>query len=168
MTASFSVRNMEVVAPLYGSELPALSSVRLRSVNLNWRGPEVALRLDLPAPPLPMPDDWRASGADTVQCQLRFLAVADLVLSSWEPPVTARISTVPLPGDEHRIRVAASTTGGTFLEFTASTDVLARHVSGFRLGPDGSDDGPHFFLSKVDARRHSTVPDPYEKTFYER
>ncbi|MFR9789350.1 Imm50 family immunity protein [Streptomyces sp. MB22_4] len=156
------------MAPLYGSELPALSSVRLRSVNLNWRGPEVALRLDLPAPPFRLPDDWTASGANTVQAHLRFLAVADLVLSAWEPPVTARISMAPLPGDEHRIQVTASAAGGTFLEFTASADVLARHVSGFRLGPDGSDDGPHLFLSKVDARRHSTIPDPCEKTFYER
>ncbi|GLX54658.1 hypothetical protein Shyhy01_76070 [Streptomyces hygroscopicus subsp. hygroscopicus] len=168
MTASFSVRNVGTVAPLYGPQLPALNSVRLRSVNLNWRGPELALRLDLPAPPLHLPDDWTAAGANTVQVHLRFLAVADLVLSAWEPPVTARISMAPLPGDEHRVRVTASAAGGTFLEFTASADVLAGHVSGFRLGPDGSDDGPHLFLSKVDAKRNSTIPDPCEKTFYGR
>ncbi len=86
--------------------------------------------------------------------------MADLVLSAWEPPVTARISTAPLPGGEHRIRVTASADGGAFLDFTASADVLAGHLSGFRLEPDGSDDGPHHFLGKVDARRYSTIPDP--------
>ncbi|TWV42693.1 hypothetical protein FRZ03_19260 [Streptomyces misionensis] len=168
MPEGLRVRNAELIAPLYGAELPPLDSVRLRSVHLDWRGPQVTLRLDLPAAAASLPDDWTASGVDTVQCHLRFLAVADLELSAWEPPVTARISTAPLPGGEHRIRVTASADGGAFLDFTASADVLAGHLSGFRLGPDGSDDGPHHFLGKVDARRYSTVPDPWEKTFYAR
>ncbi|OIK06864.1 Imm50 family immunity protein [Streptomyces monashensis] len=168
LDTNLSVRNKEILAPLYGPELPPLDSVRLRSVHLDWRGPTVTLRLDLPTPPPPLPDDWTASGADTAQCQLRFLAVADLVLSAWEPPVTARVAVAPLSGDEHRIRVKASTDCGTFLAFTCHADVLAAHLSGFRPEPDGSDDGPHVFRGRVDAMRHATLPDPCEKTFYER
>lgn len=94
--------------------------------------------------------------------------MSDLLLTAWEPPVTARLAVAPVPGGEHRIHVSASTERGIFLEFTGSADVLAGPPSGFRLGPDGSDDGPHLFHGKVDARRHSTVPDPWEKTFSER
>ncbi|MEU6395029.1 Imm50 family immunity protein [Streptomyces sp. NPDC046939] len=165
---SIPLRNGEVLASLYGAGLPPLESVRLRSVHLNWRGPGVTLRLDLPAPSLPLPEDWSAAGVDTVQGQLQFLAVADLELDAWEPPVTMRLTTTSLDDGQHRIRVTATTDGDSFLRFTSSADVLVGHVSGFRLGPGGSDDGPHVFRSRIDSMRHTTVPDSCEKTFYER
>ncbi|MEU0075610.1 Imm50 family immunity protein [Streptomyces sp. NPDC006332] len=168
MTAGFPVRNMEILAPFYGAELPSLRSVPLRSINLNWCGPTVSLRMDLPTPPMPLPAEWTEAGVDTVQCQFQFLAVADLVLDGWEPPVTACLAVDPLPDGRHRILVTASTDSGTFLKFTCSDEVLAGHLSGFRPLSDGSDGGPHVFRSRIDGMRHTTVPDPCEKTFYER
>ncbi|MFK4111649.1 Imm50 family immunity protein [Streptomyces sp. NPDC002176] len=85
MTAELSPRYNEVLAPLYGPAPLDLRSVRLRSVHLDWHGPTVTLRLDLPAPPLPLPEEWAAADVDTVQGQLQFLAVEDLELDAWEP-----------------------------------------------------------------------------------
>lgn len=164
-----SVRNSEVLAPLYGTAPLPLASLRLRSVHLDWRGPTVTLRLDLPAPPLPLSEEWAAVGVDTVQGQLRFLAVEDLELDAWDPPVLASFALTELGGGEHRMRVEVSDgEGSAFLRFTSHCDVLAGHLSGFRAGPGGADSGPHLFRGAVDAKRHSTVPDPSEKTFYER
>jgi hypothetical protein len=170
MLPSFPVRNTEVLAPFYGEELPPLQALRLRSINLNWRGPTVTLRMDLPSPPLPLPAEWRNAGVDTLQCQFQFLAVDDLTLDDWKPPVTARFTVESRPGTEHRIlvRASAATDGGAFLEFTSSDQVIAGHLSAFRLGPDGSDSGPHLFRGRLDGMRHQTVPAPCEKTFYER
>ncbi|MFE0348585.1 Imm50 family immunity protein [Streptomyces griseoluteus] len=169
MTAELSPRNSEVLAPLYGPAPLDLSSVRLRSVHLDWHGPTVTLRLDLPAPPLPLPEEWAAAGVDTVQGQLQFLAVEDLELDAWEPGLLVSFELAVLSESSHRMRVAVSHGGKPdFLRFTASTDVLVGHISGFRAGPKGADSGPHHFLSRLDARLHTTVPDPSEKTFYER
>lgn len=165
---SIPLRNGEVLTSFYDAGLPPLEFVRLRSVHLNWRGPSVTLRLDLPAPSLPLPDDWVAAGVNTVQGQLQFLAVADVELDAWEPPVAMRLGATSLEGGQHRIRVTAAAEGNSFLRFTSSTDVLVGHVSGFRLGPAGSDDGLHVFRSRLDSMRHTTIPDFCEKTFYER
>ncbi|MDW4913275.1 Imm50 family immunity protein [Streptomyces californicus] len=167
MTARLSPRNSEVLAPLYGSAPLDLSSIRLRSVHLDWHGPTVTLRLDLPDPPLPLPEDWAAEGVDTVQGQLQFLAVEDLELDAWEPGMLVSFE-LELSESWHRIRVAVSQGEKSgFLSFGASADVLVGHVSGFQAGPEGSDSGPHRFRSRLDARLHTTVPDPSEKTFYE-
>ncbi|MGV9787890.1 Imm50 family immunity protein [Streptomyces sp. NPDC003435] len=169
MTAELSPRNSEVLAPLYGPAPLDLSSVRLRSVHLDWHGPTVTLRLDLPAPPLPLPEEWAAADVDTVQGQLQFLAVEDLELDAWEPGPLAAFELAVLSESQHRMRVAVSHDGNpAFLRFTGSTDVLVGHISGFRAGPESTDSGPHHFLSRLDARLHTTVPDPIEKTFYER
>jgi hypothetical protein len=165
---SVPVRNGEVLDFLYDAGLPPLDSVRLRSVHLNWRGPSVTLRLDLPTPSLPLPQEWVAAGVETVQAQLQFLAVADLELYAWEPPLTIRVGVAHLVGGEHRVRVTASAESNSFLRFTSNADVLVGHVSGFRPGPAGADDGPHCFRSRVDGLRHTTVPDSWETTFYER
>ncbi|MFI7012148.1 Imm50 family immunity protein [Streptomyces sp. NPDC050145] len=164
-----SVRNSDLLAPLYGTAPLPLASLRLRSVHLDWRGPTLTLRLDLPAPPLPLPEEWAAAGVDSVQGQLQFLAVEELEMDGWDPPVLASFALTELGGGEHRMRVEVSDREGrSLLRFTSHTDVLAGHLSGFRAGPGGADDGPHLFRSAVDAKRHSTVPDPSEKTFYER
>ncbi|MFG3094856.1 Imm50 family immunity protein [Streptomyces sp. NPDC048202] len=168
MTAELSPRNSEVLAPLYGPAPLDLSSVRLRSVHLDWHGPTVTLRLDLPAPPLPLPEEWAAADVDTVQGQLQFLAVADLELDAWEPGPLVSFELAVLSESRHRMSVAVSHGGNpAFLRFTASTDVFVGHISGFRTGPESADNWPHQFLSRLDARLHTTVPDPSEKTFYE-
>ncbi|MFE1951026.1 Imm50 family immunity protein [Streptomyces sp. NPDC059524] len=164
-----SVRNSEVLAPLYGPSPLPLTAVRLRSVHLDWRGPTLTLRLDLPAPPLPLPEEWVAAGVDSVQGQVQFLAVADLELDEWEPPVVVSFALTEVVGGEHRMRVEVSAgEGGSFLRFTSHTDVLAGHLSGFRAGPGGDDGGPHLFRSRLDARLHPALPEPSEKTFYGR
>ncbi|MEV3870714.1 Imm50 family immunity protein [Streptomyces sp. NPDC049906] len=169
MTVRLSPRNREVVAPLYGLSPLDLDSVRLRSVHLDWHGPTVTLRLDLPAPPLPLPEEWAAADVDTVQGQLQFLAVEDLELDAWEPGLLVSIDLTELGGSRHRTRVMVSHGGKpAFLRFTGSTDVIVGHISGFRVGPEGADSGPHHFRSRLDAKLYTTVPDPSEKTFYER
>ncbi|MFE6763929.1 Imm50 family immunity protein [Streptomyces sp. NPDC057689] len=169
MTARLLARNCEVVAPLYGADPLDLSCVRLRSVHLDWRGPTVTLRLDLPAPSLPLPEEWVAAGVDTVQGQLQFLAVEDLELEGWEPGLVVSFELAVLSGSGHRIRVSVSRCGESeFLRFTGSGDVLVGHISGFRVGPEGADSGLHCFRSRIDAKLHTTVPGPSEKTFHER
>ncbi|WP_405883857.1 MULTISPECIES: Imm50 family immunity protein [unclassified Streptomyces] len=112
MTARLLARNCEVLAPLYGPDPLELSCVRLRSVHLDWRGPTVTLRLDLPAPSLPLPEEWVAAGVDTVQGQLQFLAVEDLELEGWKPgcscPSSWRCSVGAATGSMSRCRAAGS------------------------------------------------------------
>lgn len=167
MTTGFPVRNMQYLAPLYGSELPALDRVRVRSIQLNWRGPTLTLRVDLPDPPLPLPHEWAEARVDTVQCHLAFLGVENLSLRGWDPPVTARLSVSP-PDGRNRVDVIAETQeNGPFLEFSSLSDVLARHLSGFRRRPDGTDSGPHLFKGGIYNRLYSTVPEPDVRVFHE-
>ncbi|MFD7687852.1 Imm50 family immunity protein [Streptomyces sp. NPDC059781] len=156
--------NSEVLHSLYG-DIPAPRGVRIRSLNLNWRGPTVTLRLDLPHFPAHAPQDWIDAKMDTVQCQLQFLAVENISLTEWAPPVVADIAATPLRDRRIRVKVADD---GMALSFDSSDSVLVGHVSAFCLQPDGSDSGRHLFTSKIDARRHESLPRTDEKTFYER
>ncbi|WP_405540500.1 immunity 50 family protein [Streptomyces sp. NBC_00075] len=146
--------------------VPDLDDVRIRSINLNWRGPTVTLRVDLPSVPGSAPQKWTEAGMDTVQCQLQFLAVENISLTDWNPPSVGRIEMSPW-GGENRIRVVAEGRG-VALRFDCSESVRVGHVSAFRIRADGSDNGPHLFASRIDARRHTFLPPTDEKTFYER
>ena len=165
MTVDAFLANTEKILPLYG-EVPEVRETRLRSINLNWRGPTVTLRIDLPGFPRNAPQEWTDSGLDTVQCQLQFLAVQNLSLPRWEPPTTTIIEVDNL-AEHRRIRVRAQG-GGVELSFDCSDSVLVGHLSAYRIRADGSDSGPHLYVSKIDARRHSSLPRTDEKTFYER
>ncbi|MFC7261227.1 Imm50 family immunity protein [Streptomyces lutosisoli] len=163
--------NPEVLQSLYG-HLPDLSSVRIRSINLNWRGPTVTLRVDLPSFPGSPPQEWIDAGMDTVQCQFEFLAVERISLTDWAPPAVGGIEMTPW-GRERRMRVGFSGSGsgsgsGMTLGFDCYESVSVRHVSAFTIQEDGSDSGRRLFVSKVDARRHTSLPGTDEKTFYER
>jgi hypothetical protein len=157
--------NPEALQSLYG-HLPDLSRVRIRSINLNWRGPTVTLRIDLPSFPGSAPQEWIDAGMESVQCQFEFLAVESISLTDWAPPVVGGIEMTPL-GRERRMRVGFSGSGMA-LGFDCYESVSVRHVSAFRIQEDGSDSGRRLFLSKVDARRHTFLPGTDEKTFYER
>jgi hypothetical protein len=165
MTFDRFLANPEKIRPLY-ERVPAMRGVRIRSVNLNWRGPNVTLRLDLPVFPEHPPQEWADAEVDTVQCQLRFLAANNISLSEWSPPSIADIETAPCdePGT---IRITATGEGIT-LSFTCSDSVLIGHLSAYRSRSDGTDAGRHLFLSRIDARRHTSLPGTDEKTFYER
>ncbi|MFJ5734879.1 Imm50 family immunity protein [Streptomyces microflavus] len=67
------------------SVIPPLDSVRLRSFHLDWRGPTLTTRIDLPSYPEHPPPDWSERGYDTLQIHLQFLAVDDLAVGGWNP-----------------------------------------------------------------------------------
>ncbi|MFG3347658.1 Imm50 family immunity protein [Streptomyces sp. NPDC048018] len=166
MTNRLVIPNSQILTSLYG-ELPALDGLRLRSLQMNWRGPTVTLRVDLPVFPSRLPDEWAGSGVDTVQCHLQFLAVTDLTLAVWDPPASAVSFDVGSVQGGDRVRVTA-VAPGVDLAFTSSRSALVGHVSAFRAGPDGSDAGRHLFAQALDRRRYESLPGPDEKNFYER
>lgn len=165
MTVEGLLVNPESLRSLYG-EIPDLTVLRIRSINLNWRGPTVTLRVDLPSFPLHAPPEWTDRGVDTLQCQLQFLAVEGIALTEWAPPVIGRVDTTPYR-ERRRMRVTVRGRGIS-LEFDCSDSVRVSHPSAFKIQGDGSDEGPHIFVSKVDGRRYDSLPDTAEKTFYER
>lgn len=126
----------------------------------------MTLRVDLPSFPERAPQEWTDAGLDTVQCQFRFTAVEGISLSDWSPPAFGSIEALPW-GTERRIRVTAGGEGLS-LDFTCSDSVRVAHVSAFRITENGSDDGAHLFMSRLDTRRHSSLPCTEDRTFYER
>ncbi|MEU6277371.1 Imm50 family immunity protein [Streptomyces populi] len=155
----------EVLRSLYG-RVPRLSEIRVRSINLNWRGPTLTLRVDLPSYPESAPQEWTDAGLDTVQCQLQFLAAEGISLAAWDPPAPGVLEAAPY-GTERRMRVAFRG-DGLSLEFDCSESVRVGHVSAFKISENGLDDGRHLFVSKLDARRHGSLPGTQDRTFYER
>ncbi|MEV8586765.1 Imm50 family immunity protein [Streptomyces sp. NPDC051180] len=166
MTACPDPVNPEVLVGLFG-EIPPLDTFRLRSLNVDWRGPTLTLRVDLSSFPASVSPEWEESGVDTVQCHLQFLAVEDLSLTEWEPPVRSAACTVELQEEKRRMRVRV-TGAGVDLGFTSSDSVVVGHVSAFRASTDGGDDGRHLFSRRIDDMRFATIPEAEEKTFYGR
>ncbi|MFI6489342.1 Imm50 family immunity protein [Streptomyces sp. NPDC050564] len=165
MTVDDFLVNPEVLQALYGC-VPHLSGVTLRSINLDWCGHTVTLRIDLPSFPGSAPREWIDAGMDAVQCQLQFLAVEKISLTDWAPPAVGDINLAPW-GRERRMRVTVSGSG-VALGFHCNESVTVGHVSAFKVKADGSDSGRHFFVGKVDARRYSALPGPDDRTFYAR
>ncbi|MFE5973361.1 Imm50 family immunity protein [Streptomyces sp. NPDC056460] len=159
--------NAEVLEDLYGAN-PPLDTFRLRSLNVDWRGPTVTLRVDLSSFPASVPPEWEEHRVDTVQCHLQFLAVEELSLTEWNPPVHRAALAVDLQDERRRMRVRV-TGAGVGLGFTSSDSVLVGHVSAFRASVDGGDDGDrHLFSRRIDAMRFQTIPATEEKTFHGR
>ncbi|MFJ9173743.1 Imm50 family immunity protein [Streptomyces sp. NPDC102360] len=165
MTVPLIPADPEPLRRLYG-DFPSLGEFRIRSINLSWRGPSLALRVDLPDYPPHPPEEWTANVCDVVQCHIHFAAVEHLDLQGWNPPTKARLTAMPT---EQLRMVDVSVLGsGVSLRFRSHESVVIRHISAYRTTPDVSDEVPHHFLSKLDARRFSTLPGTHEKTFYER
>ncbi|GAA3855119.1 hypothetical protein GCM10023084_06470 [Streptomyces lacrimifluminis] len=97
----------------------------------------------------------------------QFLAVENISLTDWAPPSVGCVEMSSWGGGERRMRVIADGRG-VALRFDCSESVRVSHVSAFRIQADGSDNGPHLFVSKIDARRNTFLPPADEKTFYER
>ncbi|ORT57883.1 Imm50 family immunity protein [Streptomyces sp. CB03238] len=166
MTDDLKLVNADDLVNLYG-KVPTLGTLRLRSVNLDWRGPTVTLRVDLSSFPSVVPQEWEGAEVDTVQCHLQFLAVEDLSLAEWEPPVpSASFRVQPLKENRRiQVRVAGA---GIALGFTSNASVQVGHVSAFKISSDGTDGDRHIFLKKLDRMRYESIPGTEEKTFYGR
>ncbi|RZU37344.1 immunity protein 50 of polymorphic toxin system [Streptomyces sp. BK022] len=157
--------NPQQLTGLYG-RLPELSErLRVRSFTMDWRGPTLTLRVDLPEFPAEPPQEWRDAGFDTVQCHLQYLAVEQLAVRLWTPPAVGDLA-VSAPDAFRRLRVRLRG-AGVDMTFGCSDSVLVGHVSAFTRVGDGSDPGPRSFVNRVDTRRHSTLPEPWERSYFE-
>ncbi|MFM9447662.1 Imm50 family immunity protein [Streptomyces acidiscabies] len=168
MTVDEFIANPDALVPLYGSVLPLDGDLRLRSVNLNWIGPTVTLRVDLAGFPEFAPQEWREAGVDTVQCQLQFLGVDHLGMQGWNPPVVARVDVVSRL-ECARIRVEVRPEGReAVLSFECSDSVVVGRVGAFRAEADGMDGGSRLHLRRLESRLYGSLPETCEKVYYER
>ncbi|GAA2450479.1 Imm50 family immunity protein [Streptomyces lavendulocolor] len=166
MIDNLALLNADALVAMYG-DFPPVGNLRLRSLSMDWRGPTVTLRVDLPSFPAVVPQEWEGKEVDTVQCHLQFLAVEDLSLTEWEPPVPYVAMQVQPLNENRRIRVGM-TGVGVGLGFTSSASVVVGHVSAFKIAPGGADGSRHFFLKKLDRMRYESIPATEEKTFHGR
>ncbi|MGW6713057.1 Imm50 family immunity protein [Streptomyces globisporus] len=159
------VRNSDVLGTLY-SDVPPLESVRLRSFHLDWRGPALTLRIDLPTYPDPdrVPLEWSERGHDNLQLQVQFVAVEDLTVRGWIPTVPVDISLAALPCRRILVRIAEV---GFEFSFTASDSLTIGHISSYRMTETRSDEVPHSFVSRLDTRLFTSPPGTHESTFYQ-
>jgi hypothetical protein len=166
MADSLTLVNPESLVRLYGG-IPSLERFRLRSINLDWHGPTVTLRLDLSSFPVTVPPEWEGVDVDTVQCHLQFLAVADFSLKEWGPPAHSSAFGTKSLSEKRRMRVRV-TGAGVDLNFTSSEFTRVGHVSAFKIKADGTDGSRHLFLQKLDSMHYETIPGTDEKTFHGR
>ncbi|MFI1780056.1 Imm50 family immunity protein [Streptomyces rubiginosohelvolus] len=159
------VRDSDILGTLY-SDVPPLDSVRLRSFHLDWRGPALTLRIDLPTYPDPdrVPPEWSERGHDTLQLQVQFAAVDDLIVRGWIPAVPVDISLAALPYRRNLVRIAEA---GFGFSFTSSDSLTVGHISSYRTTETGSDEVPHTFVSRLDTRLFTSLPRTHESTFYQ-
>ncbi len=150
-------RNSDVLGALY-VDVPPLDSVRLRSFHLDWRGPALTLRVDLPAYPDPdrVPPEWSELGHDTLQLHVHFTAVEDLTVRGWIPAVPVDISFAALPYRRILVRIAEA---GFEFSFTSSDSLTVGHISSYRMTETGSDEAPRTFVSRLDIRLFTSLPE---------
>ncbi|MFI1220987.1 MULTISPECIES: Imm50 family immunity protein [unclassified Streptomyces] len=156
--------NSHTLHSLY-SAIPSLDSVRLRSFYLDWRGPTLTIRIDLPRYPEHAPPEWSALGHNTMQVHVQFAAVDDLTVRGWIPPNSVDIDISRL--NDWTIQTNISGAGLEF-HFSCSDSLTIGHISSFRAAESGSDEVPHSFLRPIDARRFSSIPDTHVSNFYDR
>ncbi|TLQ45346.1 Imm50 family immunity protein [Streptomyces marianii] len=157
------VRNSAYLKALYTS-IPKLDAIIVRSIHLNHFGPSLTLRIDLPEFPQNPPAPWVEAALDRFQCQLEFIAVENLELTGWIPGGQTALEL----GTRNSNKIHARMNSGEFhLSFTAADSILVGHMSAFKVQSDQSDSGPHQFLGRLDSKKFSEIPPPYEKTFYE-
>lgn len=162
MTWNKSLANGKQLNDLY-DDVPELSGVRIRSINVNWRGPQINLRIDLPGFPEHTPEEWRTEGMDTFQCRIAFPDAEDIELSDWHPPATADIALEPEALRRLRVTVSGP---GVDLQFSCSDSLLVDHMSAFKITQDGLDSGRHLFMRRLDARLYTELPATDDQRFY--
>lgn len=146
------------------STVPELARVTLRSVHLGRLGPSIILRLDLERFPDRPPPRWRDSQLDTLQLHVRFLGVADLVMSGSDLPVVAAIEMEPIGDRRLDVEVRSATAP---LRFTSSDALAVGHVSAYRK-QNRLDAGSHRYAGRVDERLYSVVPPSFVERFHDR
>ncbi|MFE7458225.1 Imm50 family immunity protein [Streptomyces sp. NPDC057554] len=156
--------NTSGLKSLYSS-VPSLNLVRLRSIHLNWQGPTVTARIDLPEYPDNAPPEWIDRSHDTLQIHLQFVAVENLSAHGWIP--SSPVSIEFMSQEERRLQ-ACITGDGLELSLACSDSFTVGHVSSFRSTESSMKDETYSFLQPLDARRFTTLPDTHESTFYER
>ncbi|MFJ9107773.1 Imm50 family immunity protein [Streptomyces sp. NPDC102283] len=158
------VRNSDVLGTLY-SDVPPLEPVRLRSFRLDWRGPTLTLRVDLPAYPAPdrVPPEWSELGHDTLQLHVQFPAVDDLTVRGWIPTAPVGVSLAALAYRRILVRIAEA---GFELSFTSSDSLTIGHISAFRVTETGSDEVTHTFARPLDTRLFTSLPGTHESSFF--
>ncbi|MFJ6053374.1 Imm50 family immunity protein [Streptomyces sp. NPDC092307] len=160
MTWTDYVVNAKAIESYY-QEVPDLTDVRLRSVNLDGWDSAVILRLDLPR----FPDRWDGTPGDTMQCQIQFLMVQDFLMEGWQSSVTANVTLHELP--EHRLAVQV-TAPGAAMSFTSNASLKVGRISAFERDTDGGDSGLQHFTRPLETKRYPTIPPPYVSTFFKR
>ncbi|MEI5033165.1 Imm50 family immunity protein [Streptomyces sp. S1A(2023)] len=156
--------NSHLLGSLY-SVIPPLDSVRLRSFYLDWRGPTLTLRIDLPSYPEHVPSDWSERGHDTLQLHLQFPDLDDLTIHGWIPTVPVAVRLSVRANRRILVRIAEA---GFELSFTSSDSLTVGHLGSFRATKSGSDEVARAFVSRLDTRMFSSLPGTHESTFYER
>ncbi|MDX3374285.1 Imm50 family immunity protein [Streptomyces sp. ME02-6991-2A] len=158
------VQNPQLLGSLY-STVPPLKSARLRSFHLDWRGPTLTLRIDLPSYPENPPPAWSELGHNALQVHLQFLAIDDLTVHGWIANTRVDMALSALPDRRLLTRISGR---GLKFSFICSDSLTVGHISSFRPTASGSDHVMHSFLQHLDARMFSSVPSTHESTFYER
>ncbi len=158
------LRDSSGLTAVYDS-VPPLDGIALSSLHLDQTGPTLTLRMVLPAfPERPLPE-WEAAGCDRFECQVLFLAVADVRLRGWRPPVTADVRMEAAEPAEHR-RITVDVlgrNGSTELHFTSSDSLGAGHFNAYRAGAEA-----RHYAGRVDRVRYrNRLPAPTETVFYE-
>jgi len=150
---------------LYDS-VPPLDGILLSSLHFDQMGPTLTLRFVLPSfPDRPLPA-WEAAGCDRFECQLQFLGVEDVTMRGWRPPVTADVLIEPTePAGHHRILIEVrGHDGSAELRFTSNSSLGAGQFNAYREGT-----AARHHAGRVNPLAYGNrLPDPSEKTFYER
>jgi hypothetical protein len=65
---------------IFGGEPPELRNTRVHEVTLSRDGPQVIVRIDLPAYPAVPPTKWQSEGFNTVQAEITFVGARGISL----------------------------------------------------------------------------------------
>lgn len=158
------LRDRGALLALY-EEIPPLDGVTVGSLHLDPYGPTITLRMTLAAfPERPLPE-WQAAGCDRFECQVQFLAVDDVHVDGWCPPVVADVRIEQAePAGHRRIAVGVrARDGSSNLRFTSSDSLGVGHANAYRAG--GTE---RHHAGRVDRLRYTDrLPDVHERAFYD-
>ena len=68
---------------IFGGEPPELRNTRVHDVTVSRDGPQVTIRIDLPAYPAAPPAKWQREGFNTVQAEITFVGAREISLKGF-------------------------------------------------------------------------------------